>query len=854
MQTLIQDDKVLILASYDEREIIKSMGDYKWNKKRKVWEFPLWKLPKLATYFKLEMDAKTEEELLYQQSLNSDRAEQLEAAQQIKIGFTKYSNDYLYDKLFTHQKQALALASLFDSYALFMETGCVSCDTEFLTPDGWKRIDSYNQELVAQYNLDKKEVEFVNPIKYIKLPSTTMYHFKTKTGIDQLLSPEHRVLAFKATNNKTYVDSAENFFEKHQNHVEGCKLRIMTAFNLITSSQLFLTENELRLQIAAMADGTFPTRKRGNNTYCRIRLAKKIKIKRLKKLFRETKIKYHFRIDTDGQSSFEFQAPIGTKHFTKQFWKASFEQRKIICDEVQYWDASIRPGNRGPIYFCQHKDDADFIQYCFVSTNRRAVIKIGKNRGYKTTSYMVSVVGDGNTGNYAHIGRYKNNITKTFSPDGYKYCFEVPSKFLILRRNGCVFISGNTGKTLVAIRLIQMRQEPTLIVCPLSVIEGVWIPELKKWAPELTACNLWDHFRKKKTIDIPDSFDTYLINFESFKKIKHPEDYFKFIIIDESAALKCNKTQITKKFISIKDNIKYKLILSGLPAPNGIMEYWGQMAFINERLLGKNFYAFRNKYFRTGGYGGFQYYLKANATEEIMSKINEQAFHISKFDCLTLPDQLFEKRIIEMSKEQRQAYDDMWKQNIMEFKGHTTLAMNELSKIMKCREVTSGFVINEYGMPIFISDTKLKVLKAVLNDEISHEKQVIIWCNFHYEIEMIFKEFGDEACMLYGGIKQHEKDQNIKDFQNKKKRLLIAHPKTGGKGLTLVNSSYQIWFSLSYSEEDHKQATDRIHRIGQTEKCTYIYLLAKDSIDEVIHNALLKKKKISETCLAMLKG
>ena len=85
MQTLIQDDKVLILASYDEREIIKSMGDYKWNKKRKVWEFPLWKLPKLATYFKLEMDAKTEEELLYQQSLNSDRAEQLEAAQQIKI-------------------------------------------------------------------------------------------------------------------------------------------------------------------------------------------------------------------------------------------------------------------------------------------------------------------------------------------------------------------------------------------------------------------------------------------------------------------------------------------------------------------------------------------------------------------------------------------------------------------------------------------------------------------------------------------------------------------------------------------------------------------------------------------------
>ena len=130
MQTLIQDDKVLILASYDEREIIKSMGDYKWNKKRKVWEFPLWKLPKLATYFKLEMDTKSKEVLLQQQQLNTDRANQLEAAQQIKIDHssgkklsTLSDNSQLMDKLFIHQKQALRISNLFDSYALFMETG-----------------------------------------------------------------------------------------------------------------------------------------------------------------------------------------------------------------------------------------------------------------------------------------------------------------------------------------------------------------------------------------------------------------------------------------------------------------------------------------------------------------------------------------------------------------------------------------------------------------------------------------------------------------------------------------------------------------------------------------------------------
>jgi len=537
MQALIQDDKVYILATYDEKEIIKSMGDYKWNKTLKAWAFPIWKLPKLATYFNLNMSEDVLKSLKKQKQIVAERTKKIELSQQIKSGnnvLVPINNPELYDKLFTHQKQALVAAKLFDAYALFMETG--------------------------------------------------------------------------------------------------------------------------------------------------------------------------------------------------------------------------------------------------------------------------------------------------------------------------------TGKTLVAIRLIQLRKVPTLIVCPLSVIEGVWIPELDKWSPELKKCNLWKLMRVKNA-HIPESTDVCVINFESFKKLKDPESHFKLIIIDESSKLKCNKTQITKKFISIRDKIPFRLILSGLPAPNNLLEYWGQMAFVNDRLLGSNFYAFRNKYFKSVGVGGFQYVPKRDAKEDIMAKINEQAYYVSKADCLDLPDQLFEKRIVEMTAPQRKAYDDMWKQNIMEYKGHTALAMNELSKIMKVREITSGFIISEAGMPVFISDTKMKILKAVVEEEIPKEKQIIIWAQFHFEIEAMLDLFGDDAVALYGGVKsQLVKDENIRLFKEKKKRIIIAHPLTGSKGLTFVNSSYQIWFSISYSQEDHKQGMDRIHRIGQIEKCTYIYLLAKDSIDEIIYDVLLKKQNLADVCLAMLKG
>ena len=58
--------------------------------------------------------------------------------------------------------------------------------------------------------------------------------------------------------------------------------------------------------------------------------------------------------------------------------------------------------------------------------------------------------------------------------------------------------------------------------------------------------------------------------------------------------------------------------------------------------------------------------------------------------------------------------------------------------------------------------------------------------------------------------------------------------------------------SLSYSFEEEKQSQDRIHRIGQTEKTTYIYLVADKTIDEKIYNVLRKKENMSDAILAMI--
>lgn len=435
------------------------------------------------------------------------------------------------------------------------------------------------------------------------------------------------------------------------------------------------------------------------------------------------------------------------------------------------------------------------------------------------------------------------NFNNLFSHQ--KTAFSVTNLF----NSYALFMETGTGKTLVAIRLIQLRKVPTIVVAPLSTLCSVWEEEIAKWS-NLKCINLWQNLD-----GIDKEADVYLVNYEHFKKlIRDPRlrEKIKFLIIDESSKLKNNKTQITKAILAHND-IPYRLIMSGMPAPNSLLEYWGQMAFINPDLLGDNFWRYRNTYFMSVGYGGFMYVAYSGSREKIMSKVSEQSYFVKKEEAIDLPDKIYEKRYIEMDKLQKEKYEQMKKENILEFANKVSLAPNQLAKICKLREVTGGFIITTENVALKISDSKIKVLQEVL-EEIDPKRQVIIWIQYHWECRELKKLFGERATVLYGPIPQKEKRRAIADFQQGRKQILIAHPKSGGMGLNLQNCSYVIWYSISYSLEEYSQACDRVFRLGQVNKVTYIHLLAKKTIDEVIFKALGKKQNMAEACLSMLKG
>jgi SNF2 family DNA or RNA helicase len=130
-----------------------------------------------------------------------------------------------------------------------------------------------------------------------------------------------------------------------------------------------------------------------------------------------------------------------------------------------------------------------------------------------------------------------------------------------------LFMETGTGKTLVAIKLMEYWKVPAMVVAPLSTIESVWKREISKWS-NLTSTILWQNLK-----DFNEDYDVYLINYEQFKilssKSKTPiEKKVQCLIVDESSKMKNPQSQITKTILKYKNNIKHRLVLSGTPSPN----------------------------------------------------------------------------------------------------------------------------------------------------------------------------------------------------------------------------------------------------------------------------------------------
>lgn len=438
----------------------------------------------------------------------------------------------------------------------------------------------------------------------------------------------------------------------------------------------------------------------------------------------------------------------------------------------------------------------------------------------------------------------KEQIEYQLSDFLYKYQKKVVNDALNSDGYG-LFLDTGCGKTLCGLEIAKHIGK-TLVLCPLSVIETAWIEDCKKFYPELSIINCWATSKQKKLQLLKKEADIYVMNYDSFKILKNEirNKGFRCMIVDESSVMKNMKSQITIDILSMSDIISKRYVMSGTPNPNHNSEIFPQMKFVNREIFGNSFYGHLAKFFHQDMSNPHYWYQTQDDKDRFFNRLSSASAFIKKEDCVDLPDKVFAVKRFEMTKEQQLYYtsiiDDI-KTNINQWSKFEFTA-----KLMKLREVVSGFIINKDNTITDFSTGKDGVLEETLSE--IGDKQVIVWCQFTHEIEKLAAKYNGVGLTS----KTRNRDDIIRAFKNGDINLLFAHPQLIGKGLTFVNCTYNVYYSLSFSYEEFKQSQDRIHRIGQKNKCTYIILQASGTIDEKIYSCLNKKENaVDELYLEM---
>lgn len=416
---------------------------------------------------------------------------------------------------------------------------------------------------------------------------------------------------------------------------------------------------------------------------------------------------------------------------------------------------------------------------------------------------------------------------------------------------------GKTVITLTAIDILMLDYfdiTKVLVIAPKRVAEDTWSRESEKW----------DHLKhlriskvlgtqKQRIEALKAEADVYVINRENVKwlvdlyGVKWP---FDTVVIDELSSFKSNTSQRFKALRKVTPLMQRVIGLTGTPTPNGYLDLWPQMYLLDRgERLGKTLGGYRERYFTPGrrnGYTVFDWNLKENADQAIQRKISDICVSMKAEDYLDLPERINNNVYVRMDTKADALYRELEKNLILQVDDDQITALTAATLTQKLLQLANGSVYNSDGGITHIHDGKLEALEEILE---FNEEPVLVFYSFKHDYSRLMERFQ--------GLKPRtlETSEDIKDWNDGKIRLLLAHPASVGHGLNIQAGGHIIvWFGLTWSLELYQQANARLDRQGQTKNVIVHHLITSGSVDEDVMKALERKDTGQEALLEAVRA
>jgi SNF2 family DNA or RNA helicase len=421
---------------------------------------------------------------------------------------------------------------------------------------------------------------------------------------------------------------------------------------------------------------------------------------------------------------------------------------------------------------------------------------------------------------------------------------------------------GKTVSTLMAVDTLQLIDDrPVLVLAPLRVARSTWPDEARKWQ-QLRHLHVQPIVgsEAQRRAALRQDANIYTTNFEQLPwLVEHYGERWPFahVVVDESTKLKGFRlrqgTQRAKALAQVA-HTKVKRIteLTGTPSPNGLMDLWGQIWFLDKgERLGRTFDAFKQRWFRAK-YDGYGVEALDHAQAQIQAALRDVCLTIDAKDWFDLREPIVNNIYVDLPAKARALYEDMEKRMFMELAGHEVEAFGAAARTVKCLQIANGaaYVGETSSEWRDIHDAKLDALDEILEE--AGGMPVLVAYNFKSDLARLQKAFPK-------GRKLDADPQTITDWNAGKIPVLFAHPASAGHGLNLQDGgNILVFFGHDWNLENRLQIIERIGPTRQMQaghdRPMFIHnIIARGTVDELVLQRVETKRETQDILLEAMK-
>ena len=403
------------------------------------------------------------------------------------------------------------------------------------------------------------------------------------------------------------------------------------------------------------------------------------------------------------------------------------------------------------------------------------------------------------------------------------------AEFLTMNKRAFCFNEQGTGKTASAIwaadyLMTQKQIRRVLVVCPLSIMDSAWRADLFSFAMHRSVDVAYGS-KKKRTDIINSGAEFVIINYDGVDIVK--EDIinggFDCIIVDEATHYKNAQTKRWKTLKKLIADDTWLWMMTGTPAAQSPLDAYGLAKLINPLNVPKFFGSFRDMVMWK--VTQFKWMPKENASQ-IVHEVLQPAIRFTKEECLDLPDMVYVKRKVEMTKQQVKYYEELRKKMVMQVEDESITAVNAAIVLNKLLQISSGAVYTDDSETLeFDISNRYNVLKEAIDES---SQKVLVFVPFRHTIDLLVNRLTADqiTCgVIRGDVSASRRTELFDKFQTTPNpQVLIIQPQAAAHGVTLTAANTVVWWGPTSSLETYAQANARVHRSGQKHKCTVIQL------------------------------